>query len=99
MLALVRPRLPEWLPALTIRRLKVGDADVSLRFERNHDGSTSFEVIERHGTLLVTEVPPPQDVNPTSETFAERAKLWLLDLAPGRLAGALRLALGGDAPT
>lgn len=96
MLALVRPRLPEWLPALTVHALRVGDATVSIRFERNRDGSTSFDVIKRRGALMVTEVPPPQDVNPTAETFAERTKLWLLDVAPGRLAGALRLALGGD---
>jgi glycogen debranching enzyme len=97
-LALVRPRLPEWLPALTIRRLRVGDASVSIRFERSRNGSTSFDVIDKEGTLLVTEVPPPQDVNPEAETFAESVKLWLLDRAPGRLATALRLAIGEDQP-
>jgi glycogen debranching enzyme len=95
-LALVRPRLPEWLPAVTVRHLRVGNAEVSIRFERNRDGSTSFDVVDRRGALVVTEVPPPQNVNPTAETFSERVKLWLLHLAPGRLAGALRLALGGD---
>jgi len=96
MVALVRPRLPEWLPTVTVRRLRVGNGEVSIRFERNRDGSTSFDVIERRGTLLVTEVPPPQDVDPAAETFTGRVKLWLLDIAPGRLAGALRLALGSD---
>ena len=96
MLALVRPRLPEWLPSVTVRKLRVGNAEVSIRFERNRDGSTSFDVIDRHGTLIVTEVPPPQDVNPSRETLAERLKLWLLEVAPGRLASALRLALGGE---
>jgi glycogen debranching enzyme len=95
MLALVRPRLPEWLPTLTVRRLRVGNAQVSIRFERNRDGSTGFEVIERRGRLIVTEMPPPQDVDPATETSAERVKLWLADVAPGRLASALRLALGG----
>ena len=93
-LALARPRLPDWLPAGTVRRLRIGEATVSLRFERNRDGSTSFDVIEKEGTLFVTEVPPPQDANPGSRTFTETAKMWLLDRAPGRLATALRLALG-----
>jgi hypothetical protein len=94
LLAIVRPRLPEWLPAVTIRRLRVGDAAVSLRFERNRDGSTSFDVIDRHGTLLVIEVAPPQDVSPATHTWAEMGKMWLLDRVPGHLATALRLALG-----
>jgi len=95
-LAVIRPRLPEWLPAVTIQRLRVGEATVSLRFERNRDGSTSFEVVEKDGTLFVTEVPPPQDVNPGRLTFGESTKMWLLDRAPGPLAAALRLALGDD---
>ena len=69
---------------------------VSIRFDRKEDGSTEFDVIDKRGTLLVTEVPPPQDVHPGAQTFAEAAKLWLLDRAPGHLATALRLALGED---
>jgi glycogen debranching enzyme len=95
-LALVRPRLPEWLPVATVHQLRVGDATVTIRFERNRDGSTSFDVLTKQGTLVVTEVPPPQDVNPDAQTFAEAAKMWLLDHAPGRLTTALRLALGED---
>lgn len=95
-LALVRPRLPAWLRTVTVRRLRVGDATVSIRFERSSDGSTHAEVIEREGTLFVTEVPPPQDVHAGDQTFAESVKGWLLDHAPGRLATALRLALGVD---
>jgi hypothetical protein len=33
-LALVRPRLPSWLPSLTVSNVRVGDAVVSLRFIR-----------------------------------------------------------------
>jgi hypothetical protein len=94
MLALARPRLPEWLPAVTVRNLRVGHAAVSIRFERNHDGSARFDVIDKNGTVFVTEVPPPQDVKQGGRTFTEAAKMWLLDHAPGRLAAALRLALG-----
>ncbi len=95
-LALVRPQLPAWLPTVTVRRLRVGDATVTIRFERSRDGSTHAEVIEREGTLFVTEVPPPQDVHVGAQTFAESAKGWLLNHAPGRLATALRLAVGED---
>jgi glycogen debranching enzyme len=95
-LALVRPRLPEWLPVVTVHDLRVGEATVTIRFERNRDGSTSFDVVTKQGTLFVTEVPPPQDVKPDAQTFAEAAKMWLLDHAPGRLTAALRLALGDD---
>ena len=95
-LALVRPRLPAWLPTVTVRRLRVGAATVSIRFERSADGSTHADVIEREGTLVVTEVAPPQDVRADAQTFAESAKGWLIDHVPGRLATALRLALGGE---
>jgi glycogen debranching enzyme len=96
LLAVVRPHLPEWLPVVTVRHLRIGDATVSIRFERDRDGSTSFEVIEKNGTLFVMEAPPPQDINRRGETFIEATKVWLLDRAPGRLATALRLALGED---
>ena len=33
-LGLVRPRLPAWLPDVTVRGLRVGDATITLRFER-----------------------------------------------------------------
>jgi glycogen debranching enzyme len=94
-LGLVRPRLPQWLPSVTVHGLRVGEATVSLRFERNRDGSTSVDVFEKKGTLVVTEVAPPQEVD-SDRTFAENAKTWLLERAPGRLALAMRLGLGDD---
>jgi glycogen debranching enzyme len=97
-LAVIRPHLPGWLPAVTVRHLRVGEATVSIRFERNRDGSTSFDVVEKNGALIVTEVPPPQDISPHGHTFVESMKMWLLERAPGRLATALRLALGDDEP-
>jgi glycogen debranching enzyme len=92
--ALVRPRLPEWLPIVTIRNLRVGEATVSLRFERQRDGSTMFDVIDRSGHVFVVEMPPPQDVDPCAQRWDEAVRNWLLERAPGRLASALRLALG-----
>lgn len=92
LLALVRPRLPEWLPSVTLRRLRVGDAVVSLRFERRSDGTTEHEVVEREGALLVTSAPPP-DAN-GRESPRERMSRWLLEHVPGRLARTARIALG-----
>ena len=97
-LALVQPRLPEWLPAVTVRKIRVGDATVSIRFERTRDGSTAFDVIDRHGLLFIVEMPPPQDVNTDAQSWDEAARTWLLERAPGRHAVALRLALGLGSP-
>lgn len=93
-LALVRPRLPDWLPAVTVRNVRVGSATASIRFERGRNGSTAFDVIDTRGPLFVVEMPPPQDTDPSSQSWDEGVRGWLLERAPGRLASALRLALG-----
>ena len=94
LLALVRPRLPAWLGAVTLRRVRVGDAVVSLRFERAGDGTTAHEVIEQEGDLLVVSVPPPNDPEAGRESWRERLMKWGLEHAPGRIARAARIALG-----
>ena len=93
-IALVRPRLPEWLPTVTVRNVRVGSATASIRFERGRDGSTAFDVIDKRGPLFAVEMPAPQDVNPSAQSWDEGVRSWLLERAPGRLASALRLALG-----
>ncbi|HJP72427.1 MAG TPA: glycogen debranching N-terminal domain-containing protein [Candidatus Limnocylindria bacterium] len=90
-LALVRPALPEWLPAVEVRDLRVGGARVSLRFTRNADGTADHEVTDRHGALFVVSAPPPNDPDPG---MADRAFEWLLEHAPGRMARAARIGLG-----
>jgi hypothetical protein len=52
-LLFVDPHLPEWLPSLTVERLRVGAATVSLRFRRSADGTTHYEVLRSEGPLLV----------------------------------------------
>ncbi len=94
LLALVRPRLPEGVDALTVRRLRVGGAVVSIRFERREDGTADHSVIEKQGDLHVLAVPPPQDLERGEESWGDRLKAWLLEHAPGRTAAALRVALG-----
>ncbi len=52
-LLFVDPHLPEWLPDLTLERLRVGAATVSLRFRRSAEGTAECEVVRREGNLDV----------------------------------------------
>jgi glycogen debranching enzyme len=90
-LAVVDPRLPAWLPELTVERLRIGRASVDLRFRRRDDGSADWRVIGRRGSLLVIPAGPPDAVRPAALGRLERV---VLGHAPGRLARAARLALG-----
>ena len=47
-----RPSLPDWLPGLRLRNLRVGEAVVDLRFGAA-DSSISVEVLRRSGDLDV----------------------------------------------
>lgn len=94
LLALVRPRLPAWVSEVTVQRLRVGDAVVSLRFRRRDDGSASHEVLERIGTLHVVSAPPPADLASGRESLLDHLKGWGMRHAPGRTARLLRIALG-----
>jgi hypothetical protein len=40
----------------------VGQARATLRFWREADGSSKFEVLRKHGTLRVVRQPPPESV-------------------------------------
>jgi hypothetical protein len=93
-LAVVRPRLPEWLPRVIVRNVRVGDARVSLRFERHRDGTASCDVIDKTGTLMVVAAPPPQDAASEHESWDEAVARVLIEYAPGRLASALRIGVG-----
>jgi hypothetical protein len=61
-LLIVDPVLPRWLPEIVMRDLRVGRARVSLRFWRNADGGSEFEVLRKHGTLRVLRQPPPESL-------------------------------------
>lgn len=52
-LELLRPALPEWLPELRLRNLRVGNALVDISFA-GQDGSTSVEVLRRTGDVDVS---------------------------------------------
>lgn len=56
-LLLVDPALPPWLPELTLRGLRVGEAVATLRFHRDPEGRSRWEVVEREGKLRVVQQP------------------------------------------
>jgi glycogen debranching enzyme len=58
----VDPVLPAWLPELQLRNLKVGKARTTIRFFRNDQGRSEWEVLHKTGTLHVIGQPPPESV-------------------------------------
>ncbi|MGH7230468.1 MAG: amylo-alpha-1,6-glucosidase [Nitrospiraceae bacterium] len=48
-----RPVLPDFVDELEVQRLRVGDAEVGLRFERRSDHSVAVQVLKKHGRLDV----------------------------------------------
>jgi glycogen debranching enzyme len=59
MLAVVEPRMPEWLGRAALRNLRVGDARVGLAFSQA-GGITGFSLLEQRGELTVTMSPEPR---------------------------------------
>ena len=93
-LALVRPRLPAWLPELTLRNLRIGRATVDLRFARKDDGSASPKVLRKDGTLHIVPAGPPSDASGRPRPWVETLGQAALKHAPGRLVRAARIAIG-----
>ena len=52
-LLFVDPHLPEWRPEITIRNLHVGPAVVTLRFFRDIDKGTEYQILDVAGDLRV----------------------------------------------
>jgi glycogen debranching enzyme len=73
----VDPVLPEWLPEFTLHSLRIGDATVSIRFDRDGSGRTRYRVIEKTGTLHVLKQPP---VNSLFSSIPERLLALLRSL-------------------
>jgi glycogen debranching enzyme len=55
----VDPHLPDWLPEITLSNLHVGSAVVAIRFFREQNGSSSYEVLDKRGHLHVVRQPSP----------------------------------------
>jgi glycogen debranching enzyme len=59
----IDPVLPTWMPEVVLRQLRVGEATVSLRFRRERDGTCSWQVLHRSGTLHIVRQPPPESLS------------------------------------
>ncbi|HEX7185809.1 MAG TPA: glycogen debranching N-terminal domain-containing protein [Thermoanaerobaculia bacterium] len=80
-LLLVDPRLPDWLPEITVRNLRVGEATVTIRFFREGEKS-GYEVLDQRGRLHVLRQPSPWSL---TAGFAERLRDVLASLLPASL--------------
>ena len=58
----VDPHLPDWLTEITVSNLHVGKATVSIRFFREDDGKSSYEVLEKRGHLHIVRQPSPWSI-------------------------------------
>jgi glycogen debranching enzyme len=54
----VDPVLPAWLPAVELRKLRVGRTTASLRFWRDEDGGSHVRLLDKDGPLHVIRQPP-----------------------------------------
>jgi hypothetical protein len=70
-LLLVDPQLPEWLPGITLENLRVGKAAVDIRFHRDENGRSSFEILDKRGTLRILRQPSPWSL---TAGFGERLR-------------------------
>ncbi|MGH2599542.1 MAG: amylo-alpha-1,6-glucosidase, partial [Dehalococcoidia bacterium] len=61
-LLLVYPELPDWLPDLTLRDLRVGSSTLTIQFRRGRDGATDYRILERRGPVRVLREPPESSV-------------------------------------
>jgi glycogen debranching enzyme len=78
---LVDPHLPDWLPEITLRDLRVGEATVTIRFRRRRDGSSTYTVLRKRGKLHVVRQATPWSL---TTSFAERLRDSLVSLLPGK---------------
>jgi glycogen debranching enzyme len=56
---LLDPRLPEWLPEITVANPRVAGTVPKIRFYREMGGNREFEILEQRGTLRVLHRPSP----------------------------------------
>ncbi len=75
---LVDPALPTWMPELILRDLRVGRAKATLRFWREADGTSKWEVLHRQGTLHIVRQPAPESL---TASLTERIATLVKSLA------------------
>ncbi|PYS41950.1 MAG: amylo-alpha-1,6-glucosidase [Acidobacteria bacterium] len=74
---LIDPHLPDWLPDITLRDLRVGDAKVTIRFFRTRSGTTDYHIEDARDSLHVVRQPSPWSL---TAGFAERVRDVLASL-------------------
>ena len=73
-------RLTDWLPQITLLRLRVAEAQITLRFYRTDSGRTEYEICEQQGTLHVIRQPRPWSATASAP---ERLRDILESFLPG----------------
>ncbi|MGA9883731.1 MAG: glycogen debranching N-terminal domain-containing protein [Candidatus Acidiferrales bacterium] len=76
---IVDPHLPEWLPQITVERLRVGKSVVSLQFFRKSDGESDYKVVDLQGELHIVRQPSPWSF---TSGWAERMKDAISSILP-----------------
>ena len=66
----IDPRLPDWLPEITIRDMRVAEALVSIRFFRKDGDTSGYEILDQRGRINVIRQPSPWSL---TAGFGERA--------------------------
>jgi hypothetical protein len=56
------PVLPAWAPEIVVRNLRVGQAQATLRFWRDDQGRSQWDVLHKSGTLRIVRQPPLESV-------------------------------------
>ncbi|HYE58997.1 MAG TPA: amylo-alpha-1,6-glucosidase, partial [Rhodothermales bacterium] len=77
----VDPHLPDWLPELTVRGLRVGTAQATIRFYRKDDGASDYRVEALEGPLHVVRQPSPWSV---TAGMGERVLDLIRSALPGK---------------
>ena len=80
-LLLLDPHLPPWLPEITLRDLRIGQAVAMIRFYRKANGASDYEVLDKTGSLHVLRQPSPWSL---TASFAERLVDALKSMLPGK---------------
>lgn len=72
-LLLLDPHLPDWLPEITVSGLRIGHAAASIRFWRDGDGGSNYEVLDLRGPLhIVGEALPGSLFTGTAAQIKDR---------------------------
>ena len=70
-LLFIDPHLPAWMPDLVVRDLRVGDARLTLRFERTRKGITTYRMLKKTGDVHIVRQASPWSL---TATFGHRAR-------------------------